>query len=110
MITQLKNRRPAVRTAVLFYRQALFSRWVHAQAQDAQLPQQPDFFGLRICRTAKPTAAATRSRMMMSYRFITIVLLMLILLFNTSGKETLGATRPQTCARGMIPLDPQLAK
>ncbi len=26
------------------------------------------------------------------------------------GKGTLGAARPQTCARGMIPLDPQLAK
>ena len=26
------------------------------------------------------------------------------------GGVTLGAARPQTCARGMIPLDPQMAK
>ena len=28
---------------------------------------------------------------------------------KANEKETLGAARPQTCARGMIPLDPQLA-
>ena len=47
-----------------------FSRCPQPHPQEEQLPQQPDFFGLRISQTANPAAAATRSRTMMSDRFM----------------------------------------
>ena len=64
-------RRPAFFQAVArCFLYGFFSRCPQPHPQEEQSPQQPDFFGLRISHTANPTAAATRSRTMMSDRFM----------------------------------------
>lgn len=63
-------RRPAFFQAARCFLYGFFSRCPQLHPQEEQLPQQPDFFGLRISQTANPAAAATKSKTMMSDRFM----------------------------------------